>query len=398
MNIAVFVKGTIFHAQYGGLETQNQALCEGLVEQKHIVHIFSPQKDLSITHKNFNNIEYHFVESKFKMGMILGFFGFMDKKNWVNRSYEEFVTIDKKIGFDVVISQSTAGIGIIKRKQNHNFKSLMVAHGSILSEYKTYLKEFNAKKPANYVLLVKNSAFAVKNFFTRQRECVLGVNHVVTVSNFVKKALIDETFAPEKKFTVIHNGIPNPNIDVFSKKYTKSIFFAGRLEKSKGVDILLKALKPICEEHSSVRVVIAGKGPEEQNLRDFAKNLGISRNVDFAGWIQKDELEQFYKNSSILVLPTIRVEGFPMSLVEGSAYGLVLVASDIGGNSDAVQNGQNGYLIKPADTLALSLKLQDLLNDAVQMQKMGHESRKYFEEHFTRDIMISSYISVIENL
>jgi glycosyltransferase involved in cell wall biosynthesis len=398
VRIAVFVKGTIFHAQYGGLETQNQALCEGLAEKGHQIHIFSPKKELLFAHKSINSIEYHFIESKFKMGMIFGFFGFLDKNNWVNRSYEEFFKINSKDKFDVVISQSTAGIGIIKRKSNHDFKSLMVAHGSILSEYKTYLKEFNLAKPAKYMLLVKNTAFALKNFFTRQRECVLNANHVVTVSNYVKKALVEETFAPEKKFTVIHNGIQKPEVDVSTKNYSNSLFFAGRLEKSKGVHIMLKALKSIFELYPDTKVIIAGKGPEEENLKKLANELGLFQKVQFVGWVQKDELAKIYQDSSILVLPTIRVEGFPMSLVEASAYGLVLIASDIGGNSDAVLNDKTGYLTIPGDASDLSAKITKVLENPTFARTLGNESRKHFEENFTRDIMISKYISVLENL
>ncbi len=398
MRIAVFVKGTIFHSQYGGLETQNQALCQGLSQKGHEIHIFSPKKDVTESEKTSNSLHYHFVESKFKMGLILGFFGFLDKNNWVNRSYEEFVKTEKSGHFDVIISQSTAGIGIIKHKEDHNFKSIMVAHGSILSEYKTYLREIKLTQLKNAVLLTKNTAFALKNFFTRQRECVLNSTKIVAVSTFVKKALIDETFAPEEKFVVINNGIELPNFDLKFKNYNKTMFFAGRLEKSKGVDILLLALKSVFLEHPDAKLVIAGKGPEEENLKMQVQTLGIDKNVHFAGWVEKDALANLYKEASIFVLPTIRLEGFPMTLVEASAYGLALVASDIGGNADAIKNSENGFLIQAGNINQLSDTLANLLSNAEQIKAFGLASRKSFDHNFTRDIMVDKYNLVLQKL
>lgn len=397
MKIAVFVKGTIFHAQYGGLETQNQTLCEALTAKGYTIHIFTPKKELVETTKTYNNIVYHFVDSKFKMGLFLGFFGSLDKNNWVNRSYEEFIQIHTLEPFNAVISQSTAGLGVIKKREKHNLKSIMVAHGSIVSEYKTFLKEMHWFQAKQVVLFVKNTTFAVKNFFTRQRECVLNSTKVVAVSEFVKNALIEETFAPKEKFIVIHNGIESPKIDTNIKKDQNTLLFVGRLEKSKGVDILLNALKIVLDTVSDTKLIIAGKGPEEEHLKELANQLQIAHNVEFTGWVQQNELPSLYTRASIFVLPTIRLEGFPMTLVEASSYGLALVASDIGGNSDAISD-QNGVLLEPGNITDLSHALIKLLSNPTLSTQMGNASKKSFEQNFTRDIMVQRYISVLNNL
>lgn len=397
MKIAVFVKGTIFHAQYGGLETQNQTLCEALTAKGYTIHIFTPKKELVETTKTYNNIVYHFVDSKFKMGLFLGFFGSLDKNNWVNRSYEEFIQIHTLEPFNAVISQSTAGLGVIKKRDQHNLKSIMVAHGSIVSEYKTFLKEMHWLQAKQVVLFVKNTTFAVKNFFTRQRECVLNSTKVVAVSEFVKNALIEETFAPKEKFIVIHNGIESPKIDTTIKKDQNTLLFVGRLEKSKGVGVLLNALKIVLDTVSDAKLIIAGKGPEEAHLQELAKTLQIAHNIEFTGWVQHNELASLYNRASIFVLPTIRLEGFPMTLVEASSYGLALVASDIGGNSDAISD-RNGVLLEPGNITDLSNALIKLLSNPGLTAQMGNASKKSFEQNFTRDIMVHRYISVLNNL
>lgn len=399
MRISVFVKGTIFHPTHGGLETQNQVLCEGLVSSGHDVIIFTPQKDysgdLDLMH---NGIRYIFVPCIYKMGRFFGFFGFSDKQNWVNRSYEEFLKLDEEKHFDVVISQSTAGVGVIKRKEQHSFKSIMVAHGSIISEYRTYLLELRSFSLKKLFKLIPNTGYALKNFFTRQRECVLGANKVVAVSSFVRQVLLDETYAPEEKFVVINNGIQSSDLSVADRSVSKTMLFSGRLEYSKGVVPLMHVFSSLVASHPDARLIIAGDGPMKKDMELLAQNLGIAGNVEFLGWVTKDQIVKASKRSSILVLPTLRIEGFPMSIIEAMAEGLVVVASDIGGSKDAIINGSTGYLVKPGDKAVLLQVLTELVTNTAKLQQMMIASRKHFETNFTSEIMVQKYLKVINEL
>lgn len=399
MRISVFVKGTIFHAVHGGLETQNQVLCEGLSENGHEVVIFTPQKDYAGNLDQLHNgIRYIFVPCVYKMGRFFGFFGFSDKNNWVNRSYEEFVKLDTEKNFDIVISQSTAGVGIIKRKANHNFKSLMVAHGSIISEYRTYLLELKSLSPKKILKLIPNTGYALKNFFTRQRECVLGVERVVAVSTFVRQALLDETYASEEKIVVINNGIKTPDISVDRKEANQTLLFSGRLEYSKGVLLLLQVFKTLALKYPNARLLIAGDGPMRTQMQTFVAENKLTERVDFLGWVTKDQVAKACERSNILVLPTIRIEGFPMSIVEAMAAGLVVVASDIGGSKDAIVDSQTGFLVKPGSAIELEEALSTLLSDEVKLKHFMVSSQNHFASHFTDTIMVAKYLEVINSL
>jgi glycosyltransferase involved in cell wall biosynthesis len=399
VRISVFVKGTIFHPTHGGLEIQNQVLCEGLLSSGYDVTIFTPQKDyngnLDLIH---NGIRYIFVPCIYKMGRFFGFFGFSDKQNWVNRSYEEFVKLDKEKHFEVVISQSTAGVGVIKRKEQHLFKSIMVAHGSIISEYRTYLLELRSFSLKKLVKLVPNTGYALKNFFTRQRECVLGADKVVAVSSFVKQVLLDETYAPEEKFVVINNGIQSNDLSVVQKTVNKTMLFSGRLEYSKGVVPLLHVFGSLVINHPDAQLIVAGDGPMKKDMELLAQDLGIKDNVEFLGWVSKDQIVKASARSSILVLPTLRIEGFPMSIIEAMAEGLVVVASDIGGSKDAIINGSTGYLVKPGDKVGLLQILTELITNDEKLKQMMIASRQHFETNFTSKTMVQKYLKVIKEL
>ena len=399
MRIAVFVKGTIFHSVYGGLETQNQVLCEGLAKNGHDVTIFTPQRDYAgECDRIHSGIRYIFVPCVYKMGRFFGFFGFSDKNNWVNKSHEAFNSLYDVKAFDLVISQSTAGIGVVKRKKNYDFKSIMVAHGSIISEYRTYLlelKDFSFKK---LLKLVPNTGYALKNFFTRQRDCVHGVDKVITVSNFVKDALIEETYAMADKFVVINNGIQSPDINIRDKKASLNVLFSGRLEYSKGVLLLIKSFADVVKYNPNVKLIIAGDGPLKKDLELLTTDLGIATNVNILGWLNKESLSSIYETCSILVLPTLRIEGFPMSIIEAMSYGLVVVASDIGGSRDAIINEKTGFLVTSGDIDQLTTTLKQLLSNSESLSELMTSSRQHYDSNFTSEIMINKYMDLINNL
>ncbi len=399
MRIAVFAKGTTFHPSFGGLETQNKTLCTGFADSGHDVTVFSPQKDFTgeLVFKD-SGVNYVLVPCIFKMGKFFGFFGFWDKNNWVNRSYEEFCKLDSEKNFDLVITQSSAGVGIIKRKEAHSFKSLMIAHGTIMSEYRTYILELKNLSLKKLLKLAPNTGYAIKNFFTRQRECVLGVGKIAAVSTYVKQALIDETFAPDEKFIVIHNGIVIPDQPEVFTKDTQTLFFAGRLEYSKGVHILLKAFNLILEKHPTAKLVIAGSGPEEQNLQRIAKELGVETSVTFLGWLSKEMVEKELQKATIFAFPTLRLEGFPMSIVEALSFGLPAVVSDIGGNSDAVIHGKTGFLTKPGDYKSFADSVLKLLDNDTMLKEMSLAAIESCKTDFSQEVMLTNYLKLISHL
>jgi 1,4-alpha-glucan branching enzyme len=274
----------------------------------------------------------------------------------------------------------------------------MVAHGSIISEYRTYLLELRSFSLKKLLKLIPNTGYALKNFFTRQRECVLGANKVVAVSSFVRQVLLDETYAPEEKFVVINNGIQSSDLSVADRSVSKTMLFSGRLEYSKGVVPLMHVFSSLVASHPDARLVVAGDGPMKKDMELLAQNLGIAGNVEFLGWVTKDQIVKASKRSSILVLPTLRIEGFPMSIIEAMAEGLVVVASDIGGSKDAIINGSTGYLVKPGDKAVLLQVLTELVTNTAKLQQMMIASRKHFETNFTSEIMVQKYLKVINEL
>lgn len=398
MRIAVFVKNTTLHASFGGLETQNQVLCEGLVSHGNEVVIFSPKRDIEEDSKFQNGVEYVFVPCKYKLGFILGFGATLDKNNWINKSVEFLKTAHSKNKFDLVLGQSSAAVGIIKQKHLFKIPVVSIAHGSILSEYKTYLSEI--RNIRDLIKLIPNTGFVLKNFFFRQRDMIHGSNKVVAVSNYVKNTLIEETYSTNEHIRVIHNGINPVNIVLadLNRSHTKTkvkLIYVGRMERSKGVHLLLEQL---ANNFPNVELLLIGDGPYKTELQSIAEELSITEQVTFYGKVPHSQAIELMSSADIFVLPTLRIEGFPMTIVEAMFVGLPILASNMGGIVDAVDDGKTGYLITSNNAEELKDRLDKLVGSRDLRTLFGSNSKAKAHKEYTVNVMIDKYMDVFKEV
>lgn len=402
MRIAVFIKSTTFHKGFGGLETQNKMLCEGLYKAGYSVTVFSPKKDVEHDFLELHGVQYVFVPCKFKMGAFLGFFGELDRENWINKSAEAFKQIHVKYPFDLVIGQSSAALGIIRVKQSISVKVVSICHGSTLSEYRTFLGEVSGVK--DLLRLIPRTGYVLKNFFTRQREFVHGSDHIVAVSSFVKKYIVEETFVDDNKVTVILNGIDHA---LFSK-HTRvkgiegkdiKIVSTSRVVKSKGVFNLVKSFAELLTKTAKpVTLHIINDGADLVALKEFVASLKIQDKVIFYGSMPHEAVLSKLLNFDIFVLPSLRVEGLPMTLPEAMFAELPIVASNIGGIPDAVRHEYNGLLVPPGDVPKLTQALLRLVDNKDLCVMLGNNGRKFALEEFTLTKMVAKYVDIINNV
>jgi glycosyltransferase involved in cell wall biosynthesis len=113
------------------------------------------------------------------------------------------------------------------------------------------------------------------------------------------------------------------------------------------------------------------------------------------GKLDSLELVKEYKNADVLIAPSLRVEGFPMSIIEGMSYFLPVIASSIGGNSDAVFEGRNGFLVDVTDSKELRERIRFFTTYPEKIKQFGMNSRNLAEQKFNLDIMIEEYTKKI---
>lgn len=149
------------------------------------------------------------------------------------------------------------------------------------------------------------------------------------------------------------------------------VLFVGRLEKEKGVHVLLQAMRKIQESIMSVRLLIAGDGSYRPELERMVDYLGLRGRVLFLGRLDADRLQDAYREAWVLVLPSIWAEGLGMVLVEAGLMGRPAIGSDLGGIRDIIQHGYNGFLVPPGDATALAEAITTVLKDRDLAHRMG---------------------------
>ena len=202
-----------------------------MVVRGHDITVFSPMRELSMAAVEDKGVNYVFLDCVYR---ILPFS--FSKPLWVDKSYSEFKKAHSQIPFDLVISQSSAGRGIINHKAELKIKVVSISHGSTLSELRT--KILRSSSFRDYLLLLRDLLYVLINYFTIQRKFILRSDKVIAVSDTVKKAIVDETFVPEDKVIVIYNGINGldfPSDRSNSSAEKARIIYVGRVIKSKGL-------------------------------------------------------------------------------------------------------------------------------------------------------------------
>jgi glycosyltransferase involved in cell wall biosynthesis len=173
----------------------------------------------------------------------------------------------------------------------------------------------------------------------------------------------------------------------------KIIGVIARLSDVKGISILIKAIPLVLKEIPSARLLIAGQGPEESNLRKLTQDLSLSAYVRFENTIGQtaDLLPVF----DVFVMPSL-MEGLGLSVIEAQACGIPVVASRVGGLVDLIQDGSSGYLVSSGDEKLLAGRIIEMLNNPDKAMAMAQQARRNVEQHFSASRMVTETIKIYE--
>lgn len=174
------------------------------------------------------------------------------------------------------------------------------------------------------------------------------------------------------------------------------ILFVGRLAEDKGVDILIRALKKIIqEEHRNVSLTIVGDGPVRGQLEQIASEISGEVPIQFVG--QTSEVLGYYQHSHMVVLPSFW-EGLPLVLLEGMACGVPVVASDIGGHREVIEDGVNGLLFPVGQVDELASRMVYLIEYPDRAREMGQRGRQTVLSGFSLAESLRRYLDLYKSL
>jgi glycosyltransferase involved in cell wall biosynthesis len=151
------------------------------------------------------------------------------------------------------------------------------------------------------------------------------------------------------------------------------LVFVGRLAPVKGLRVLLAALVELQEDLPNLHLVLAGDGPDRKILEAAAAPLGDR--VTFTGYLSQSEVAQAMQAADICVLPSF-AEGVPVVLMEAMASRKPVIATQVAGVGELVEDGVSGFIVPPGDMESLAARIRVLAGDAKLRTRMGKAGRE----------------------
>ncbi|MBN1901059.1 glycosyltransferase [Candidatus Sumerlaeota bacterium] len=242
--------------------------------------------------------------------------------------------------------------------------------------------------------------------FLMDRFVCLFRDAIVCVSKEVRDRYIEKIKWRPEKLRVIHNGI-DPELlkqrekaDYLYSKHglkreDRHIASIARLVRIKDHSTLLKALKVIISERKDVKLLLLGEGPLKEDIEKEARNLGIEENVLFLG--HQQNIPDWLTIADISILST-HVEGFSSTILESMAVGVPVIATNVGGNPEAIEDGVTGFLTPPSDAGAIAEKALLILDNPQIAREIREKARQKVAESFTIDVTAKKTIELYRNI
>jgi glycosyltransferase involved in cell wall biosynthesis len=223
-------------------------------------------------------------------------------------------------------------------------------------------------------------------------------DRIIAVSEDIKGQLA-EYYNPDK-IEVIHNSVDLEKIKPVGRRKeireefgidddTIVIGSAGRMVPVKGYEILLESARILLEDRNDVYFLLAGDGPQKNELEKLAENLKITDRFKFVGF--RDDIYDFLDSLDIFVM-TSHHEGIPIILLEAMALEKPIVATSVGGIPEIVDNGLSGLLVSPGNPNKLTVAYNEIISNHKLRKKIEMQSKITINERFTGKIQIQKIL------
>lgn len=221
-------------------------------------------------------------------------------------------------------------------------------------------------------------------------------HRIICVSEAVRRFVIEHEKIDPRRVCVIRNGISKQPVESREKMRGVLGFAAqdivivsvGSLLENKGHRILLDALRLLKARGIVLKCIIVGEGPTEGVLKDLTHSWGLEDCVRFLG-VRRD-VPHILSACDIFVLSSIEREGLPVSVLEAMAYGVPVIASNVGGVGEVITDGDNGALVAPADANMLADTIVSFALDPEKRKRTAARAAAVFEEKFESKVMLQA--------
>ena len=237
-------------------------------------------------------------------------------------------------------------------------------------------------------------------------------NAVTTICEGLRKDIISRGVSADK-ITVIPNAVDiekftygeqsDPELLQKLNLVDKTVLgFIGSFYAYEGLLLLLDALPEIIQHNPNVRLLLVGGGPQDKQIKSKVAAMGLQDSVVLTGRVPHDQVQQYYNLVDVFVYPRLSMRltdlVTPLKPLEAMAQGRVLIASDVGGHHELIQDKVTGYLFKAGDRASLAETVAYAIKDRPNWEKLRLAGRQYVESERNWQKSVGNYQDVYQRI
>lgn len=389
----------------GGMQDHTRDLAGGLAASGHEVDVIAPRRPDARSEVEeqveLEGARWHFVPAPGRYTRLP-----FHHPGWLSGSQALFRRLHASRPFDVVHSESTSALELVRRGEHRRVPLVIEYHGNTLGLVRAAWRRALQGSARERAREVKGFVWLCGMHFQRG-ECFRfrGCEWIVPARQQFEDTRRGE-FVRRAHGHVVPHGVDS---DFFRPRERDKVraelglgeeptlVSVGRLNFEKGFDVAIRSLATVRKNVLDARLVIVGDGEERAVLQALSAELGLESAVSFVGAQPGEQVARYMAAADIFLFPTRRDEAFGYVLVQAMACGLPVIASDIGGITEVVgQSGVNGVLVPPGNEAALVAEIQSLLADRGARERIGRAARNRVLAEYTLERMVERTLEVYE--
>lgn len=405
MRICFLVKAVPTH-QKGGLQDIVMMLATGLTRAGNSVTIITTRHPKNVEKEVIDGVTVYYVS---------GAKSSVYSRAWWKQSLDKFAELHASDPFDIVHSHSIAGFSVIKnkRKMRPEYPTVITMHGTFRDELKTKINiGLSISEWTENARLVGGLGKQLLNFCVHEYRANRMADLVVATSNEQYHLIRKLYNLPAGRVKIVYNGIDLNGFQSakISEEAIRSrhripdgkkiILALARLHKEKGIQYLIEALPIILEKFPGSILLVVGDGRYKARLVHLSEKNGVRDGVIFAGKVDFDELSSYFRSSDVFVNPTIRQNGYDLTILEGMECEVPVVATNIGSVPTAIKHKVNGILVKIKDREDLANGISYVLDPGNRdsVAELVSKAKDIVSESFSMDAMIGKTLDSYQDL
>jgi glycosyltransferase involved in cell wall biosynthesis len=384
----------------GGMQAHGADLCKGLVEAGHEVEVITSRHPEGLTTTDHLGGTWHFHDAPSKNpGRPFR------SRQWLQVSADAFDELHAARPFDVVHSESTSALGLLRRGVHRRVPVAAKFHGNYLGLASATVRRAVREsglgprvREAKHFAWLTVGHVVPPDVVLRFRGC----EAMVPSHQQLRGTARSYGLNPERVH-VVPNGIdaeefrPRPREEVRRELELgpEPIFLCvGRLERDKGYDTVIEAFGRLGEP--APRLLIIGTGSELRQLEETARKAGVAEQVVFLGSRPREQVVSYLAAADLFLFPTERDEAAPLVPLEAMASGLPVLATNVGGGAEVIESGKSGLLLPPGHVGAWAEAIRSTHADDALRRRMGQAARERILGGYTIEAMTRKTLDVYD--